>query len=100
MNSHHLPGRLRRKPDVDRIRILRQNAEQVLGVVAATFSSIDFSSDAGTEVCTHPASDGIHLHCRWTKVRKIAADDTTDNEVHVAALLEVLLLFVMCNELT
>ncbi|KAL8771357.1 MAG: hypothetical protein Q9209_003263 [Squamulea sp. 1 TL-2023] len=58
-------------PTGDNVRLLKQNAEQVLGVVQETFSTLSFNDYPHSEACADITSDGARLACLWSWVRNL-----------------------------
>ncbi|KAL8791432.1 MAG: hypothetical protein Q9213_000048 [Squamulea squamosa] len=66
-----IPDFLRFWAKGDSVRLLKQNAEQVLGVVQETFSTVSFDDNPHSEACEDIAFDGARLACLWFRVRTL-----------------------------
>jgi hypothetical protein len=59
---------------IEQQKILLRNALQILSIVKATFSSIDFGNHEDLAACTHPDSDAEKLACHWKKAMTLVQD--------------------------
>ncbi|KAL8737940.1 MAG: hypothetical protein Q9181_001203 [Wetmoreana brouardii] len=64
-----------------RMRLLRQNAEQVLGLIKGTFPGVSFDNRIEFDPCTDASSDGVRLACLWSRVEAL-----NDEKTHVDAI--------------
>ncbi len=77
----------------DKIRILKQNAEQILAVVKETFTGFAFGGGSVQADCEKTTSDGELLDCLWSQAStEVAAGTRSANLKAMPALLEVRLL--------
>ncbi|KAI9677584.1 MAG: major facilitator super transporter protein [Caeruleum heppii] len=53
----------------DQVQLLRNNAEQILRIVKATFQS--FKDDEVSQACRSSSSDIEDLECQWTQARRL-----------------------------
>ncbi|KAJ6186346.1 Alkaline phosphatase-like alpha/beta/alpha [Penicillium mononematosum] len=68
-----------------KLRILRQNAEQLLNTLTTTFPGFTFDSDISTS-CASGAPSGIEgAQCAWARVRRLISDrDEADDSYSTA----------------
>ncbi len=77
----------------DKIRILKQNAEQILAVVKETFTGFAFNGRLVQPDCKKTTSDGELLDCLWSQASaELAAGTRSANLKAMPALMEVRLL--------
>lgn len=77
----------------DKIRIVKQNAEQILAVVKETFASFAFDGGSVQADCKKSTSDGELLDCLWSQASaELAAGTRSANLKAMPALMEVRLL--------
>ncbi|KAL8701384.1 MAG: hypothetical protein Q9224_000528 [Gallowayella concinna] len=53
----------------NRIRLMKQNADQVFGVVKATFPTLSFKNVPHSKACTDIKPDDARLACFWSQIR-------------------------------
>ena len=74
----------------DRVRVIKQNAEQILGVVKETFTHYAFDGRLVHADCTTTESDGELLECLWSRATvALAAERHSAKSEAVPALMEV-----------
>lgn len=74
----------------NKVRILRQNAEQILGIVKETFTGHSFDGRSCETDCAGNGSDGELLGCLWSKAAGTSlASEQSKNTTAIAALTEV-----------
>lgn len=82
--------KLAKRKTEDRIRILKQNAEQILAVVKETFSGYDFNGQTAQKNCERAQSDGELLDCLWSQALvALAAEKRSIESEAIPALMEV-----------
>ncbi|KAL8674621.1 MAG: hypothetical protein Q9168_000996 [Polycauliona sp. 1 TL-2023] len=62
-----IPDLLRFWAQGDRVRLLKQNAAQVLGVVKETFPALSFDDGLPSEACADISIGGPRLACLWSE---------------------------------
>lgn len=79
--------------DIDRLQLLKQNIEQMIGVVSATYGDSHFTTPATADMCTRPLSDVEYIRCRWTEIQRLDADNALDYAYQINASTEVRVMF-------
>ena len=74
----------------DQIRILTQNAKQILSIVKETFMDYPFDGHSVQRDCTLSHSEGDLLDCLWSQASKmLAAESLSAKPEALSALMEV-----------
>lgn len=74
----------------DKVRILKQNAEQILAVVKETFTGYTFEGRSMQADCTNMRSDGEVLDCLWSQASvELAAGTHSVESKTLPALMQV-----------
>jgi len=74
----------------DKIRILKQNAQQILAVVKETFTGFVFDGASVQADCKKAASDGELLDCLWSQASaELAAGTRSAKLKAMPAVMEV-----------
>ncbi|MCJ1435174.1 major facilitator super transporter protein [Xylographa pallens] len=85
-----IPDFLRFWSKAESVVLMTRNAQQVLHIVQATFSDIDFHGMVDWTRCTKPASDVEQLQCLWAAVKALQDNENASAEEQLSVLTKFL----------
>lgn len=71
------------------IRLLNQNAGQILNVVKATFGSTSFDDRWNSTDCAQHLLNAVDLECQWSFVKKSLGSEAISAKIKLDTLLKV-----------
>jgi hypothetical protein len=76
-------------PDRDKLRLLHENALQLLSVIEKTFGEFRLGEEHPTAACEPPSSDLVALHCEWAGLESVILDQSVPIGDRIAMLIRV-----------